>query len=82
MSRESLVVFAGIIVVSLPYLGIPEVWKLYLMIGFGSVLIIVGYSLRRTAYQRRLERINNERGSDSFTEHDGRNQSLFDSPAS
>jgi hypothetical protein len=82
MSRESLVVFAGITVVSLPYLGIPEMWKLYVMIGLGSILTIVGYSLRRTAYQRRLERINNERGSDSFMEHDGRNQSLFDTPTS
>ena len=80
MSRESLVVFAGIMVVSLPYLGIPEAWKVYMMIGFGSILIIVGYSLRRTAYQRRLERVNNERGSDSFMEHDGRNQPLFETP--
>ena len=82
MSRESLVIIAGLLVVSLPYLGIPAAWKLYLTIGTGIILIIVGYSLRRTAYRRRMERINNEHGSDSFVERDGRAPTLFDAPAS
>lgn len=55
----------------MPNLGIPDVWKLYFYIGAGIVLVVVGYSLRRSAYLRSIEKENGEQGTDSFVEHVG-----------
>ena len=69
MSRESIVVLLGLVVFFTPHLGIPEDWRLYITSGAGVVLILVGYSLRRSAFRRRLERSAYELGNESFTEH-------------
>ncbi len=68
MTRETLVFLFGIILAVLPFLGIPELWKQYLVSGIGAVLILVGYSLRRSLYLLKIDRGNGERGSDSFVE--------------
>jgi uncharacterized membrane protein len=71
MSRESIVFTVGILLLVIPHLGIPPSWKLYFYIVAGVVLVIAGYSLRRSAYLRSIEKENGERGTDSFVEHVG-----------
>lgn len=68
MSRESFVVLFGVLVVFLPVLGFPPVWKQWTLVGIGVLITVVGYSLRRSAYYRRTDRGNGERGTDSFVE--------------
>ena len=53
MSRQSLVLLLGFGVFFIPFLGLPTDWKDYLIIGMGIILIVVGYSLRRSAYLKR-----------------------------
>jgi uncharacterized membrane protein len=69
MSRESIVFTAGILLLVVPSLGIPESWKFYFYIASGVVLVVVGYSLRRSAYLRSIQKENGEQGTDSFVEH-------------
>jgi hypothetical protein len=71
MSRESIVFTIGILLLVIPKLGIPESWKFYFFIASGVLLLVVGYSLRRSAYLRSIEKANGERGTDSFVEHMG-----------
>ena len=68
MSRESFVLFLGIVVFFTPWLGVPELWKMYLVSGSGILLFVVGYLLRRAAYLRKIDIGNGERGTDSFVE--------------
>lgn len=51
-----------------PFLGIPNDWKEYVVIGSGVLLMFIGYSLRRSAYFRRTDAGNGERQADSFME--------------
>ncbi len=74
MSRESIVFTLGILLLVIPHLGIPESWKFYFLITAGVLLVVVGYSLRRSAYLRSIERDNGERGTDSFVENTGKKQ--------
>ncbi len=69
MSRESIIFTVGLLVVIVPYLGVPEDWKRYFFIVAGALLMIVGYSLRRSAYLRSIEHDAGEHHSDSFVEH-------------
>jgi hypothetical protein len=68
MTKETFVFFTGILLVILPFLGIPEVWRQYSVAGLGGLLILVGYALRRAVYLARIDRGNGERGTDSFVE--------------
>lgn len=68
MTRETLVFVFGVLLVVLPFLGIPELWKQYLISGIGVILILIGYSLRRSLYLLKIDRGNGERGDDSFVE--------------
>lgn len=68
MIRETSVFLFGIILVVLPFLGVPELWKQYLVSGIGIILILIGYFLRRDLYLLKIDRGNGERGSDSFVE--------------
>ena len=75
MSKESIVFTIGLLLLVIPHLGIPEVWKFYFFIIAGALLVIVGYSLRRAAYLRSIEKENGERGTDAFVEHVGQKTS-------
>lgn len=66
MSRESLVILFGLLIFLTPLLGIPPAWKEYLMLGVGALLIIIGFSLRRSAYYHKINKGNGEIGTDSF----------------
>lgn len=68
MTKESLVLFLGIIVFFIPRSGFPSEWQRYILYGAGILLIVVGYLLRRGAYLRRIERANGDRATDSFVE--------------
>lgn len=72
MSRESIVFTVGILLLVIPNLGIPEAWKFYFFLISGFLLSVIGYSLRRSAYLRSIEKENGERGTDSFMENDGK----------
>jgi hypothetical protein len=71
MSRESIVFTIGILLLVIPHLGIPDAWKFYFFIISGFLLVLVGYSLRKAAYLRSIQKDNGERGTDSFVEHQG-----------
>ncbi len=71
MHKETLVFFFGIVLVVLPFLGIPEDWKVYGVATIGGVLSLVGYLLRRKLYFSKIDLGNGERGDDSFTESVG-----------
>jgi len=71
MTKESIVFFLGIVVFVLPYIGIPETWKVYVFTASGIILMIAGYSLRQKAYIRSIEKENGERDTDSFMENRG-----------
>jgi len=68
MSKETFVFVLGILLVLVPFLGVPEGWKTIMIVVFGSVLVVLGYSLRRKAYLATIDRGNGERGNDSFVE--------------
>lgn len=68
MSRESIVFIIGIVLIFTPQIGIPTDWKVYMYMGAGVLLMIIGYTLRRREWVRRTERENGERTSDSFSE--------------
>jgi heme/copper-type cytochrome/quinol oxidase subunit 4 len=68
MSKETLVFLLGIALTIIPFLGIPESWKHYLVVGAGVTLIFIGYALRRAAFLTRIDRGDGERGTDSFVE--------------
>ena len=70
MSRESLVLFFGIIVSAVSYIGIPSEWKERAIVISGVMLIILGYSLRRAAFFRSIEVVPGERRAEAFVEHD------------
>ncbi len=72
MSRESIVFTLGILLLVIPHLGIPDAWKFYFYMASGVLLVIVGYTLRRSAYLRSIQKENGERGTDSFVEHGGK----------
>ncbi len=71
MSRESIVFVLGIIIFLMPHLGVPEDWKVYFYTGAGLILLVAGYSLRRSAYLRSIEKENGEHDGDSFAENKG-----------
>ncbi len=68
MSKESLVLLFGFIVLIIPFTGFPENWRSYSLGFSGAILIILGYFLRRGAYYRKLDKGNGELSNDSFVE--------------
>ena len=68
MSKETLVFLIGILLLIVPFLGIPEDWRQYAIAAFGAILVFIGYALRRAAFFRRIERQDGERATDSFVE--------------
>lgn len=68
MSKETLVFIFGILLTLVPFLGVPELWRQYSVVGIGIMLILIGYALRRGVYLDRIDHGNGERGIDSFVE--------------
>ncbi len=71
MTKESTVFIFGILVLIVPYMGIPNDWDIYIFTIIGIILIIIGYLLRHREYIRSIEKENGERDTDSFVEKSG-----------
>ena len=68
MTKGTFIFLLGLLLIVLPYLGIPETWKQYLYIGLGILLVLIGYMLRRAQYLIDIDRGNGERGGETFVE--------------
>jgi uncharacterized membrane protein len=68
MSKETIVFISGILLVIVPFLGIPQAWRTYAIAAIGVLLVFIGYVLRRGVYLKFIERSSGERGTDSFVE--------------
>lgn len=68
MTKETLVFLFGMLLVLIPFLGVPDDWKQYAISFIGVVLIIIGYALRRNRYLLSIDKGDGERGTDSFVE--------------
>lgn len=55
MKRESLIFILGVVLIALPFLGIPSAWKRIAYVVLGCAFALVGYQLRRLAYLRTIE---------------------------
>ena len=69
MSRESFIFALGFVVFMTSFLGIPSTWKETIFIVGGILIMLVGYSLRRTAFLRSIDDGEGERKSDVFVEN-------------
>ncbi len=78
MSKETLVFIFGILLTLIPFLGVPLLWRQYIIFGIGALLIFIGYSLRRKLFLEKIDKGNGERGTDSFVET---TEKLFDDRA-
>jgi len=79
MSKGTIAFLLGIVLILLPYLGIPSSWKQYVYVGLGVVLVLLGYALRRAQYFREIDQGNGERSGETFVET---TQNLFAQPKS
>ncbi len=68
MSKETIVFISGVLLIIVPFLGIPLQWREYVIAALGVLLIFIGYALRRGMYLRHIEREGGERATDSFVE--------------
>lgn len=68
MTKETFVFISGILLVLIPFLGVPETWRQYTIVCFGVILMLIGYVLRRGVYFAKIDKGNGERGNDSFVE--------------
>lgn len=82
MSRESIVILLGLVVFFAPHAGVPDQWKLYILNVSGALLVLLGYSLRRSAFRRRMQKANHEMGTDSFMESGAATGQLESQPSS
>jgi len=68
MSKETFVFVLGFLVFFSSFLGLPREYKEWLLIACGVLLMMIGYSLRRSAFLRSLEHESGERRGDVFIE--------------
>lgn len=67
MSKESLVFALGVLVLAMPFLGIPRDYKDWILVAIGALLILIGYQLRRKRFLASLIK-EGERRTDAFAE--------------
>lgn len=67
MSKESLVFALGVLVLMMPFLGIPRDYKDWILIAVGALLMLIGYQLRRKRFLASLVK-EGERKTDAFAE--------------
>ncbi len=68
MSKETIVFISGILLIVVPFLGVPSAWRTYTIVAIGVLLVFVGYAQRRSVYSKHIEREGGERVGDSFVE--------------
>ncbi len=74
MKKETVIFILGMVCVLVPFLGVPTLWKTYLLIGIGAWLIWLGYRLRRAAFLREIDQGDGEQSTDSFAEYHNKDQ--------
>jgi len=68
MRKAMLIGLLGLLLTVLPFLGIPAIWKLYITVGTGGLLLLLGYLLIRDRVYFDNDLGNGERGNESFVE--------------
>lgn len=68
MSQESLILVSGLLILLVPSLGIPNAYDRWIFSILGTLIAVIGYRLRRTAYLRSLETPHGDRRADAFVE--------------
>lgn len=68
MRKAMLIGLSGLLLMVLPFLGIPAIWKLYITVGTGGLLLLLGYLLIRDWVYFDNDLGNGERGNESFVE--------------
>ena len=68
MRKATLIGLCGLLLTVLPYLGIPETWKVYTTSGIGVLLVLLGYLLVRDRIHAESDLGNGERGNESYVE--------------
>jgi len=68
MRKAMLIGLSGLLLMVLPFLGIPAIWKLYITVGTGGLLLLLGYLLIRDRVYFDNDLGNGERGNESFVE--------------
>jgi len=68
MSKESIILVSGLLIILVPSLGIPNTYDRLILSVLGALIAITGYQLRRAAYLRSLETEHGDRRADAFVE--------------
>jgi len=68
MRKATLTGLLGLLLIVLPYLGIPETWKMYGTSGIGVLLLLLGYLFVRDRIHAESDMGNGERGNESYIE--------------
>ena len=68
MHKASLIGLLGLLLTVLPFLGVPEAWKMYATTAVGVLLILLGYLLIRDRIHAASDMGNGERGNESYVE--------------
>lgn len=68
MSKGTLIFIFGIALMLIPSLGIPLLWKQYILSGMGLLLLLIGYMVRREDYFRTLESEGGVHTEETFVE--------------
>ena len=74
MNKAGFTGLLGLMLVVLPFLGIPDEWKVYGTVGAGAIIAILSYLIIRDRILRDMDMGNGERGNESYVES---TQSLF-----
>lgn len=68
MRKVTLIGLLGLLLVVLPFLGIPQIWINYATSGTGVLLLLLGYLLVRDRIHAESDLGNGERGNESYVE--------------
>lgn len=68
MHKATLTGLLGLLLTVLPFLGIPETWKMYITTGAGVLLLLLGYLFVRDRVHAASDMGNGERGNESYVE--------------
>jgi len=68
MRKATLIGLCGLILMVLPFMGVPESWKVYATATLGGLLVLLGYLCLRDYIHRTEDLGNGERGNDSYVE--------------
>ncbi len=68
MTKGTTIFLLGLLLILLPYLGIPLWWKQIMSIVTGILLLGIGYALRRSQFLATLDTESGTRMSETFVE--------------